>query len=207
MVVSSPGPRRRRAAAAGLRSRCPSRLPLRPWSASPTGREGFVLPLAISACLVALLGSLSVQSAVLQSRLGQAGRQAVRHQEDSLVSAAQQLVGRLNRDHPCLLTLPLAQWPGLGQGCLLPSQLAGLTQGQEVRASWRLLDWQPGPGSVPVSALAWLELGPAGSGAPGPGAPGPGPGAWRRATFVVQLAGEPLRAQLLRLHALRGVQP
>jgi hypothetical protein len=141
---------------------------------------------------VALLGSLSVQSAALQSRLDQAGRLGLRHQEDSLAAAAPQLVGRLNRLHPCLLPLPMADWSMEGLGCVAPHQVEALKQGLHDDGAWRLLDWHPGQGS----AVALLELVPA-SQRLRP----------RRARFAVVLQGEPLRAQSLRLLGLRGVEP
>jgi len=156
----------------------------------------FVLPLAIAAALVALLGSLSVQSAVLQNRLDQAVRQQLREQEDSLASAAQQLVGRLNRHAPCLLVLPLEQWSSQGQQCLHASQLEPLTQGEGREGRWHLRGWNPGPGPVPSSATAVLDLTPGTSGR-----------ARRQATVAVVLEGGPPRAQAVRLLGLRGVEP
>ena len=159
----------------------------------PDPAGGFVLPLAISACLVALLGSLSVQSAVLQNHWLQASRQGLRQQEDALASAAQQLVGRINRLHPCLLALPLEQWSLAGAHCPAPFPLELLIEGEEPRGHWRLLAWQPGRASEDDSATALLELTPsAGRMAP------------RRARFTVPLAGEPLRAQGVRLVALQA---
>lgn len=173
--------------------------------AEPAG--GFVLPLAISACLVALLGSLSVQSAVLQNHWLQVSRQGLRQQEDALASAAQQLVGRINRLHPCLLALPLEQWSLAHSHCPAPFPLEPLIEGDDPRGHWRLLSWQPGRASetdssasetnssatATVTATALLEL------TPSAGAMAP-----RRARFTVLLAGEPLRAQGVRLVALRG---
>lgn len=178
---------------------CPSRL-LRPPhpslarpSADPTA--GFVLPLAMSACLVALLGSLSVQSAVLQNHWLQTGRQGLRQQEDALISAAQELVGRLNRLQPCLLALPLEHWGRPESGCPVPLPLESLMEGQEERGRWRLLAWQPSssPEASAATATALLEWLPA-----------TGLRAPRRGSFSVLLAGAPLQAQTLRLVALRG---
>lgn len=160
-----------------------------------------MLPLAISACLVALLGSLSVQSAVLQNHWLQASRQGLRLQEDGLASAAQQLVGRINRFHPCLLALPLEQWSVGGSHCPAPFPLELLIEGEEPRGHWRLLAWQPGRATdadsatdtLSASATALLELTPSTGRTPP-----------RRARFTVQLAGEPLRAQGVRLVALQG---
>lgn len=179
------------------------RFSAQPWRwprsghADPAG--GFVLPLAISACLVALLGSLSVQSAVLHNRKMQADRQGLRQQEDALASAVQQLVGRLNRLYPCLLALPLEQWSLPGALCPAPFPLEPLIEGQEARGHWRLLAWQPGPAAPTATptatATALLEFSPTAGAIPS-----------RRARFTVLLAGEPLRAQGVRLIGLRGVE-
>lgn len=154
-----------------------------------------MLPLAISACLVALLGSLSVQSAVLHNHWLQVSRQGLRQQEDALASAAQQLVGRINRLHPCLLALPLEQWTLAGPGCPAPFPLEPLIEGEEQRGHWRLLAWQPRGGSEVDSVTAQLELTPSAGAMPR-----------RRARFTVLLAGEPLRAQGVRLVSLRGAE-
>ena len=151
-----------------------------------------MLPLAISASLLLLLGSLSVQSAALQSRLAQVTREEVHQQEDRMVSVGQELVGALNRAHPCLLMLPLASWPREGRSCAASQDLEAMQRGVWGGQAWRLLDWQP----QHEAAELVLELDPVSSGKPP-----------RRAALVVLLQGEPLRAQSLRLLGLRGVAP
>lgn len=163
-----------------------SRGPLR------QGRDrGFVLPLAFGASLVLLLGSLSLQSLVLQRRLGLLREEQRGHQEDALASAAQQLVAALNRDHPCLLTLPLERWGSDGLPCASPEQQRSLAQGGG-SGLWRLIDWQP----QALRAQALIELEPGSPAQPA-----------RRGSFAVPLQEEPLQGQAPRLLALRGVAP
>lgn len=142
-----------------------------------------MLPLAISAALLMLLSSFSFQALALQQR---AQLQLLFHQrqlEDQLHSAAQRLVGRLQRQHACLLALPLEQWPAATCGpeagglhpavVLAPSgiQLLGYQPGVEGAqlllrreaggaAAAFLLHWQPAAGSVqaPVHGLQFLGL-------------------------------------------------
>lgn len=151
-----------------------------------------MLPLAISASLLLLLGSLSVQSAALQSRLSQVTREELRQQEDRMISVGQQLVGTLNASHPCLLPLPLARWPQEGASCATPREVESVQRGLWEGHPWQLVDWQPQPDGAEVV----LELDPATSAR-----------APRRAALVVALRGVPLRAQSLRLLGLRGVTP
>lgn len=69
-----------------------------------------MLPLAISVSLLMLLSSLSFQALALQQRAQVQLQWRQRQLEDTLQSAAQQLVGRLQREQSCLLALPLALW-------------------------------------------------------------------------------------------------
>lgn len=89
---------------------------------------GFVLLFALIGALLLLLSSLSIQTAVLQSRASEAnlGRRAQR--SDQLSSAAQLVAGALQR-HRCLLVLSLAQWASQGQACITPDQLMALLSG------------------------------------------------------------------------------
>lgn len=90
--------------------------------------SGFVLLFALIAALLLLLSSLSIQTAVLQSRASEAslGQRAQRY--DQLSSAAQVVAGALQR-HRCLLVLSLAQWASQGQACITPDQLMALLSG------------------------------------------------------------------------------
>jgi hypothetical protein len=150
-----------------------------------------MLPLAVGASLVLLLGSLSLQTLVLQRRLGVLREEQRGLQEDALASAAQQLVAALNRDHPCLLTLPLERWGSDGLPCASPEQQRSLAQGGG-SGLWRLIDWQP----QALRAQALIELEPGSPAQPA-----------RRGSFAVPLQEEPLQGQAPRLLALRGVAP
>ena len=63
-----------------------------------------------TAALVLLLSSLSLQTLALQGRRQMIGQLRQRAQEDQLASAAQQLLGTLRQDHPCLLERRLVEW-------------------------------------------------------------------------------------------------
>lgn len=94
----------------------------------PEGASGFVLLFALIGALLLLLSSLSIQTAVLQSRASESslGQRAQRY--DQLSSAAQVVAGALQR-HRCLLVLSLAQWASQGQACITPGQLKALLSG------------------------------------------------------------------------------
>jgi hypothetical protein len=154
--------------------------------------QGFILPMAIGSTLLLLLGSLSIQTVVLQGHLGQASREDRGRQEDALATAAQQLVGVINLRHPCLLVLPLTRWSQEGLPCASGPEQAALLRGEGGGSSWRLLDWR----SSAAGAEALIEL----DAAPAGGTP-------RRAAFAVALLAEPLRAQPPRFLGLRGVEP
>lgn len=92
------------------------------------GPSGFVLLFALLGALLLLLSSLSIHTAVLQSRASEAslGQRAQRY--DQLSSAAQVVAGALQR-HRCLLVLSLAQWASQGLACITPDQLMALLSG------------------------------------------------------------------------------
>ena len=159
--------------------------------------RGFVLPLAMWASLVLLLGSLSAHTVSLQTRLQGIREQQQRRAEDRLASAGQQLLAALHRSHPCLLELPLPQWDVQGLACAPAQAIADLRQGQALGGSYRLLAWRPE--LQPAELL--LELAAA-SGQPA-----------RQGAFTVQLAPAQPPAQPqpqitdVRLVGLRGVAP
>jgi hypothetical protein len=163
----------------------------------PRQAQGFVLPLAMGASLVLLLGSLSAHTASLQIRLQGIREQQQRRAEDRLASAGQQVMADLNRSHPCLLGLPLERWNDQGLVCAAPESLAALQAGQVLGATYRLVGWRP-DGS-PAELL--LELAEGG---------GPPP---RRGVFAVQLTPPEPPSQPqpqvsdVRLVGLRGVEP
>ncbi|KEF41346.1 MAG: hypothetical protein ER33_11905 [Cyanobium sp. CACIAM 14] len=163
----------------------------------PRHAQGFVLPLAMGASMVLLLGSLSAHTAGLQLRLQGVREQQQRRAEDRLSSAAQELLAELNRNHPCLLALPLERWNGEGLVCASAQALANLQAGRVLGASFRLVGWRPDP--TPAELLLELE-----GGACEPP---------RRGAFAVSLAAPqpPLQPQLrvsdVQLLGLRGVEP
>ena len=114
----------------------------------PLEQSGFLLPLATTGALVLLLSSLSLQTAVLQSRrvlLLQAQRQ---HQEDQLTSAAHRLGAELTGPYRCLLALPSEQWPQAAAaaataGCPAGVDPAGLLALLQQEHGVALSRWQP----------------------------------------------------------------
>lgn len=106
-----------------------------------------MLPLAMAVSLLLLLSSLSLQALALQGGSLQAVQQRRRQQEDQLMAAAQQLAGRLQRRHRCLLAVNDAGWAGAG--CATAGELAALRQGQGpapgVAPPWRLLRYSIEP--------------------------------------------------------------
>ncbi|QNI75736.1 hypothetical protein [Synechococcus sp. MVIR-18-1] len=103
---------------------------------------GFVLPLALTASAVLLLGSASLHTLSLQKRL----RIHATHQRgqvaDQLRSAAQAFSSAAIGEEACLLRWSSLEWSGLAQACTGsdPSQLSGGVVGE---MPWTLLDWQP----------------------------------------------------------------
>lgn len=63
------------------------------------------------------------------------------------MTAAQQLAGRLQRRHRCLLALDAPAWAAAG--CVTASELAALRQGQVAHQPWRLLGYTSEPGVEP----------------------------------------------------------
>ena len=94
-----------------------------------------MLPLALSASLVLLLSSLSVQTAALQSRKRDASQFRRRAAQDGLASAAHVVTGQLQQTYPCLLTTALSQWsrrntchPGGNPDALTTGTLTGSSE-------------------------------------------------------------------------------
>jgi hypothetical protein len=97
-----------------------------------------------------LLSSLSLQALALQGGGLQAVQERRRQQEDQLMAAAQQLAGRLQRRHRCLLAVNDAGWGAAG--CATAGELAELRQGQGpgpgVAQPWRLVRYSSEPSGV-----------------------------------------------------------
>ena len=123
-----------------------TQLSLNPLSCSlvcrPRSQAGFVLPLALSASAVLLLGSASLHTLSLQKRLRIHAMQQREQGADQLRSAAQAFVVATRGPEACLLQWPSLDWPGAVHGCSGsdPSRLNGGLVGE---MPWSLLDWQP----------------------------------------------------------------
>jgi hypothetical protein len=164
--------------------------------AARPSEAGFLLPMASMASLILLLGCLSIQSVTLQNAWRLAALSRLRGAEDSLMSAAQHLVGALQSQHSCLLYLTLEQWSRAG--CISAAQLSGLAQGEVQSVPYQLVAWQPLAAPALAKAVGvelLLEL------RPPDGQPA------LRSAFAVALQGSPPRVTDLRLLGLRGTAP
>lgn len=140
-----------------------------------------MLPLAISVALLMLLSSLSFQALALQQRAQVQLQFRQRQLEDQLQSAAHQLVGRLRRQHACLLPLPLAQWSAAPcasspEPLLLPAGIE-LVHYQPSPEGAELLLRRDSGGAAAAFALRWSNA----------------------------AAGAPVQLQRLQFRGLRGV--
>ena len=101
-----------------------------------------MLPLALTASAVLLLGSASLHTLSLQKRLRIHATHQREQVADQLRSAAQAFVVSAHGPDACLLQWPSLDWPGVAHGCSGsdPSQLSGGVVGE---MPWTLLDWRP----------------------------------------------------------------
>ena len=101
-----------------------------------------MLPLALSASAVLLLGSASLHTLSLQKRLRIHASSQREQGADQLRSAAQAFVVASRGPEACLLQWSSLNWPGVVHGCSDsdPSQLSAGVVGE---MPWSLLDWQP----------------------------------------------------------------
>ena len=101
-----------------------------------------MLPLALTASAVLLLGSASVHTLTLQKRLRVHASSQREQVADQLRSAAQAFAAAASGEDACLLQWPSLNWPGVAHGCSGsdPSQLSGGVVGE---MGWTLLDWKP----------------------------------------------------------------
>ena len=101
-----------------------------------------MLPLALTASAVLLLGSASIHTLSLQKRLRVHASYQREHGADRLRSAAQAFVVASRGPEACLLQWSSLDWPGAVRGCSGsdPSQLSGGVVGE---MGWSLLDWRP----------------------------------------------------------------
>ena len=106
-------------------------------------QAGFVLPFALFASAVLLLGSASLHTLSLQKRL----RIHATHQRelvaDQLRSSAQAFVVASRGPDACLLRWPSFEWSGGAQACS-GSDPSRLSAGVVGEMPWSLLDWKPG---------------------------------------------------------------
>jgi hypothetical protein len=168
--------------------------------AARPSEAGFLLPMASMVSLLLLLGCLSIQSVTLQNAWRLAALSRLRGAEDNLMSAAQHLVGALQSQHSCLLSLRLEQWSKAG--CISAAQLPDLAQGEVQSVPYQLVAWKPqaatalvtaDPSAVGVELLMEVR--------PPDGQPA------LRSAFAVALQGSPPRVKDLRLLGLRGTAP
>ena len=101
-----------------------------------------MLPLAITASAVLLLGSASLHTLSLQKRLRIHASHQREQGADQLRAAAQAFVVATRGPEACLLQWSSLEWSGLSQACASsdPSQL---TAGVVGEMPWSLLNWKP----------------------------------------------------------------
>ena len=119
---------------------------LNPLSFSLVGRPrpqaGFVLPLALSASAVLLLGSASIHTLSFQKRLRIHSSHQREQGADQLRSAAQAFAVAASGPQACLIQWPSFEWSGVAQDCS-GSDSSRLSRGLVGEIPWSLLDWQP----------------------------------------------------------------
>ena len=104
--------------------------------------QGFVLPLALGASFLLLLGSASIHTLSLQGRLRVRAHQQRAAGADQLRSAAQAFAAAAQGPHNCLLALPSIAWDRARSTCPeADPQL--LTSGVMDGEPWLLISWQP----------------------------------------------------------------
>ncbi|MEB3325094.1 MAG: hypothetical protein VKM17_07125 [Cyanobacteriota bacterium] len=132
--------------------RPPRRSPPRqrlPRGAAP----GYVMPLAIGASGLLLLGSFALHGVSMQEHLQVGAVERQQREEDLLASAAHQLLASLNKAHRCLLGKDLVEWDANQQACATPAQLAALKTIQVMVQPELLQAWQ----TKAVQLLAWQK--------------------------------------------------
>ncbi len=170
--------------------RSPPHRPPHAWSPQDSA---YLMPLAAAAAGLLLLLGLTLQAMALQERAQTGALERLRREEDLLVSAAHQLLARLNDAHPCLLLLPQTRWSMEGTACSLPSEVESLTQLEVWSVPVRLLVWQPGADGG--SAELAVQLVASQGHAP------------RRGRFAVRLTGTSPQAVDLRSLQAGGEEP
>ena len=107
---------------------------------------GFVLPLALTASAVLLLGSASIHTLSLKGRLRLQAAMERDQSADQLRSAAQAFTTVASGAQACLLLWPSVDWAFRQNSCS-GAEPASLMEGSVADQPWQLLSWQPAPGS------------------------------------------------------------
>ena len=108
----------------------------------PRTQAGFVLPFALTASAVLLLGSASIHTLSLQRRLRIHSLSQREQGADQLRSAAHAFVVASRGPEACLLLWSSLDWPGVARSCT-GSDPSRLSAGVVGEMPWSLLDWQP----------------------------------------------------------------
>ena len=101
-----------------------------------------MLPLALTASAVLLLGSASLHTLSLQKRLRIHASSQREQGSDQLRSAAQAFVVASRGPEACFLQWPSLDWPAAVHACNASDQ-SQLSAGVVGEMPWSLLDWQP----------------------------------------------------------------
>lgn len=101
---------------------------------------GFVLPLALTASFLLLLGSSSLHTLALQAHSRARISTAARQEADQLRSAAQAFAQLARGHEACLLAFPSSQWQEQGSQCV-DADSALLQKGSIDDEIWSLIDW------------------------------------------------------------------
>lgn len=115
---------------------------MRPLVSWPRSQAGFVLPLALTASVVLLLGSASIHTLSLQQRLRVQASSDRDQGADQLRSAAQAFAAVARGPEACLLLRAKIDWERLGQSCADADPFR-LNRGLVGTTHWSLLDWMP----------------------------------------------------------------
>ncbi|QNI57618.1 hypothetical protein SynBIOSU31_00726 [Synechococcus sp. BIOS-U3-1] len=107
---------------------------------------GFVLPCALSASAVLLLGSASIHTLSLKGRLRLQAAMERDQAADQLRSAAQAFTTMASGAQACLLLWPSVDWTFRKKSCF-GAEPKSLWEGSVADQQWQLLSWQPSPGS------------------------------------------------------------
>ena len=151
------------------------------------------MPLAGMVVLLLTFSSLTIQTIAIQGRMQSHAAQKSRLVEDHLFSAAQQLIGSLNASHRCLLPLPMQAWSSARAGCTDKVTQDNLKHNKVLDTAYILKYWQPSKAGDRVEF--WLQE------------VSDGQEPAFRASFTVDLDGDPPLANNLRERGLRGVAP